>query len=143
MVFGSQRARQRTMLRVTLAVTGGLHLLMTVLCCMPWGAVQGLCRALGTAPLLESQTTILLLRWAAALTAWVGFTTLLPVVNPRKYTGVIDVSIGMLVVLSLAAALLGWHVNAPPPLYLTAAIVYGLLAALLGALRGAASYRAY
>jgi hypothetical protein len=143
MAFGSQRARQQTVLRVTLAATAGLHLVLAICCCLPWEAVEGICRALGTNELPKSKATTLLLRWAAALAFWVALATALPVVNPRKYSGVIDVAIGMLVVLSLASALLGWQVGAPPALYLSGAIVCGLLAALLGALRGAAAYRSY
>ena len=143
MASGSRKARQRTMLRGTLAVAAGLHLIVALVCCLPWSTVVGLCDKLSIEAPPEQQSTTLMVRGIAALAAWVGVLLLLPVLNPRRYTGVIDVSIGMLVVLALVVALLGSHLKVAPALYLTGTMIYGLLATLLGALRGAASYRAY
>ena len=139
----SGKAQQRTMLRVALGVTAGVHLLVALVCFLPWEAVRGLCSGLGAECPPQQQSTILLIRGAGALAAWVGVLVLLPVFNPRRYTGVIDVSIGMLVILALVTALLGSHVKVAPALYLSVTILYGLLATFLGALRGAATYRSY
>ena len=147
MVSGSGKAQQRTMLRVALGATAAVHLLAALVCFLPWGPVHALCERLWSEDPPEKQqqqrSTILLLRGAGALSAWVGVLVLLPAFNPRRYTGVIDVSIGMLVLFALLAALLGSHVKAPPALYLSVTILYGLLATFLGALRGAATYRSY
>jgi hypothetical protein len=143
MALGLRRGRQRGLLRITLGVAVGLLGALAVVCWLPWEAVGGLCRWLGGAWPAEHRAGVYLLRGAGGLAAWVAGLLCLPVANPRRYAGVIDVSIGMLVVLAVVAALLGAHLRLPAVLYLGTTIACGLLAATLGALRGAATFRPY
>ena len=143
MVFGLRRAKQQALLRCTLGAAAVLLLFAAVVCWLPWPAVGWLSEWIGGQAPAEEPLAVYMLRGTGALAGWVSVLLFLPVANPRRYAGVIDVSIGMLVVLALVAALLGTNLRVPPVLYLGIAIVSGLLAATLGALRGAATYRAY
>ena len=139
------RAGQRAVLRITLGVAAALLIVLAILCWLPWGAIRELAAQMDSQlpPEQGHQLTVYSVRCAGGLAAWVGVLVLLPTANPRRYAAVIDVSIGMLVVLALVAALLGSHLHVPAILYLGGAMLCGLLATVLGALRGAATYRGY